>query len=183
VGSGNFLTALETMAQWMGNLILPTLSAFCVIAAILAYGERRDGQRHIVGAILCLMGPGCALLINYFTTSAAPTTVSSTQVDSFTSSLMNGASYIGNVLMPLIAVLFIIRGALTLGGFMERFNIGDDWVRYFMIAAACFMVSGIVRLLEYLVTNATTLSPGTGATTTSLLLIHIATGGSVWHYA
>ena len=56
-----------------------------------------------------------------------------------------------NVILPLYSVFCFTRGALALGGFMERFNIGDDWTRYFLSGGGCLAVSGIVRLTEYFV--------------------------------
>jgi hypothetical protein len=36
----------------------------------------------------------------------------------------------------------------------ERLAIGDDWIRHGMAAMGALMVSGLLRLLEYFVANA-----------------------------
>jgi hypothetical protein len=137
------------MAEWLGYLILPALAALCVVIGVVSYHQRKDGGRYITAAVLCLMGPASAQLINAFVTNTPGTGAH----DTYYNAILNLINWVGNVIMPMFAVLNVIRGVLALGGFMERFNIGEDWVRYFIIAGASMMISGITRLLEHFVTS------------------------------
>src|SRR5260370_9063162 len=103
--SGNLLTALQKLTKWIGYLVLPTLAGLCVIVAIYNYSERKEAGRYVVAALLCLMGPACALLINFFVTSPAP----SAGADVVSGGLMNAINWLGNVIMPLFAVIIVVR--------------------------------------------------------------------------
>jgi hypothetical protein len=172
MNSGNFLTALQNMTKWIGYLILPTLAGLCVIVAIYNYSERKEAGRYVIAALLCLMGPGCALLISFFVTSSAP----AAGVDVFSGGLMNAINWLGNVIMPVFAVINVVRGVQEFVAIGERFHTRMDIVRHFGAAFFCLMVSGILRLLEHFVSTATRLSP---ATPTSLL-IHALGGHHLW---
>ena len=149
MGSASFITGLQAMVEWVGYLVLPALAALCVITALVTYSQRKDGSRYLAAALLCLLGPACAQLLNAFV-STTPGTGSH---DTYYNGILNLTNWVGNVIMPMFAVLNIIRGIMTAGGFFERFTIGDDWVRYFLIAGGSMMVSGITRLFEHFVTT------------------------------
>lgn len=163
---GSFLGGLQHLVQWMGNLILPTLAGLCVIIAIYEYSQRRDGERYFVAALLCLLGPACAQLVYSFVTRTPP----SGGADVYASGLINAVNWLGNVILPIFAAYNVIRGVLVMGGFMERFTIGDDWTRYFIVAFMCLMVSGIMRLLEHFVLTAHSVTS---------LLLHLSIGGAI----
>jgi hypothetical protein len=168
MGNGNFLTGLEGFAGWMGNLILPVIAAYCIVLALVAFGQRRDGGRYVVGAVICLLGPGLASLAKAFVTST-PTN----SHDVYYNALLNLINWVGNVMMPTAASIYVIRGVLAMGGVMERLNIGDDWMRYFAVAFGCLMVSGIMRLLEHFVLTANPIHVG--------LVVHqLVGGGMLW---
>jgi hypothetical protein len=166
--SGSFLNGLQGMAMWFGDLVLPALAALCIIIAIYQYSQRQNGERYITAAILCLMGPAIAQLIEAFVTK----TPASGGHDQYYNGLLNAINWIGNVIMPMFAVINIVRGILTLGGFMEQFTIGDDWVRYFIVAFFCLMVSGATRLLEHFVIAGASMPVHS-------MLIHSVIGGAV----
>ena len=170
MSQGDFLTGLSGLTQWIGYLVLPVLAAYCVVAALLAWHRRGDGERYIMAALACLMGPGLALLAHSFTTL----TPASSSHDAFYNALLNLINWVGNVVMPMFGAYNVICGILVVGGFMERFNIGDDWARYFIVAFGCMMVSGIIRLLEWFVTNGASTSL---QHTTSML---VRSGGVTW---
>jgi hypothetical protein len=171
--SGNFLTALQNLTKWLGYLVLPTLAGLCVIIAIYNYSERKESGRYVIAALLCLMGPACALLISFFVTSPAP----SAGVDVVSGGLMNGINWLGNVILPVFAVINVVRGVQEFVAIGEpRFHTKMDIVRHFGAAFFCLMVSGILRLLEHFVSTATRLSPSTPTS----LLIHASGGLHIW---
>ena len=152
MGNGSFLTGIQGLTEWLGYLILPTLAGFCVVMAIYDFRQGRDGERGMVAAILCLMGPGVALLINAWVTKGPPSTASG--ADAYSGALMNALNWVGNVLLPLPAAYNVARGVLSLGGFMKHFSSEQDRFHYFIVAAGCLMGSGILRLLEHFVVTA-----------------------------
>jgi hypothetical protein len=172
MNSGNFLTALQNLTKWIGYLVLPTLAGLSVIVAIYNYSERKEAGRYVIAALLCLMGPGCALLVSFFVTSSPP----AAGVDVFSGGLMNAINWLGNVIMPIFAVINVVRGVQEFVAIGERFHTRMDIVRHFGAAFFCLMVSGILRLLEHFVSTATRLSP---ASPTSLL-IHVSGGHHLW---
>ena len=82
---------------------------------------------------------------------------------------MNAVSYLGNVIMPIYAVVCVIRGVIDLGAPVERFHARMDVVKHFGAALLSLMVSGLIRLMEHFVSTANQLSPGS----TSMLVIHL----------
>ncbi len=150
MGSGSFLTGMEGLTEWLGYLILPTLAGFCVVMAIYNYREGRNGERSMVAAILCLMGPACALLVSAWVTKGAPAAAAG--ADAYSGALMNALNWVGNVILPLSAAYNVARGVLQ--GQMKHFNSVQDRVHYFIVAFACLCVSGILRLLEHFVLTA-----------------------------
>ena len=168
MGSGNFLTGLEGLAGWLGNLILPVIAAYCIVLALVAFGERRDAGRYVAAALLCLLGPGLASLAEAFVTNTP-----ANAHDVYYNALVNLINWVGNVIMPMAASFYVIRGILALGGVMERLNIGDDWLRYFAVAFGCLMVSGIMRLLEHFVLTAPTTHLG-------MVVNQLLAGGISW---
>jgi hypothetical protein len=153
MGSGSFLTGLQGLTEWLGYLILPTLAGLCVCMAIYNFREGRDGERGMMAAIVCLMGPGCALLVSAWTTAAPPV-----PTDAYSGALMNGVNFVGNVLLPIFAAYNVTIGVLSLGGFLKHFKSQQDVVHYFIVAFGCLTVSGILRLLEHFVLTAQKLS-------------------------
>jgi peptidoglycan/LPS O-acetylase OafA/YrhL len=148
--SGSFLTGIEGLTEWLGYLILPTLAGFCIVMAIYAYREGLNGERHMVAAILCLMGPACALLISAWITKGAPSTAPG--ADGYAGALMNALNWVGNVIMPLAAAYNVARAILQHE--MKHFNSVESEAHYYIVAFACLSVSGILRLLEHFVLTA-----------------------------
>ena len=71
--------------------------------------------------------------------------------DLYWMSLMNLVNWTCNVAMPLYGVLQIVVGVMHFAGIGHRIYQGGSWMRHFMAAAGCFMLSGIVRLAEWFV--------------------------------
>jgi hypothetical protein len=65
--------------------------------------------------------------------------------------LLNLVNWVANVFMPVYGVGQIVLGILEMAGIGHRVYQGGAWMRHFVAAAACFMLSGIVRLSEWFV--------------------------------
>jgi len=167
MGSGSFLTGLEGLTEWIGYLILPTLAGFCVVMAINNYRQGENGERSMLAAILCLMGPACALLVSAWVTKAPAAPAPAT--DALSGALMNALNFVGNVILPLGAAYNVARGVLDIGGVMKARSSVHDRVHHFIVAFGCLSVSGILRLLEHFVTTAK-------AVTYLQLYIHVSGG-------
>jgi hypothetical protein len=148
--NGNFLGGLQGLTEWLGYLILPTLAGFCVVLAVLNYREGRGGERYITAALVCLMGPACALLVSAFVTHASPVSGG----DAASGALMNALNWTANVLLPLLAAYNVAHGVLEAGGVLKPRNSLMGRAHYFIVAFGCLTVSGVLRLLEHFVTTA-----------------------------
>ncbi len=147
MSSGDFLTGIQGLVMWVGNLVLPALAALALVLGIYAYSQRRSGERYLTAAVLCLLGPAVVQLIAAFVTR----TPASGGHDQYYNGIVNAVNWIGNVIMPMFAVLNFVRGIIALGGVFENFNIGDDWARYFLVGLGSLTVSGVIRLFEHFV--------------------------------
>ncbi len=142
--SDTFSTGLVNMANYLGNVILPISAGLVIAIGLYAYSNRADGQRFIVGGFACLLVSGFVREAEFFFGSTTDSTM-------FMTGILGLVNWVCNTILPLYAVFCIARGALAVGGFGDRFNVGDDWARFFISGGACLACSGIVRLLEYFV--------------------------------
>jgi hypothetical protein len=62
--------------------------------------------------------------------------------------------WICNVLMPLYAGLQVAAGALRMG-LIARIHPTEGWMKHFVAAGLCLLLSGLVRLAEFFVTHGT----------------------------
>ena len=65
-------------------------------------------------------------------------------------SLVDGVST--NVIMPICAALEVAAGGASLVSNMRIYNTAN-WQRHFLAAGLCLLVSGLLRLAEYFVTQ------------------------------
>lgn len=139
-----FSGGLTAMANYVGNVILPICAALVIGMGVYAYSQRRDGQRLIMGGLACLLVSGFVREAEFF----IGTTTGSAM---FMTGMLGMVNWFCNVILPLYSVFCFVRGVLALGGFMDNFNIGDDWARFFLTGAGCLSCSWITRLIEYFV--------------------------------
>jgi len=139
-----FSAGLVSMANYLGNVILPICAGLVIALGLYAYSQRSDGQRYIIGGLACLLVSGFVREAEFFIGSTTGSSM-------FMTGILGLVNWVCNVILPLYSVFCFSRGAMTLGGFMERFNIGDDWTRYILTGIGCLGCSGIVRLLEYFI--------------------------------
>lgn len=135
------------MADYLGNVLLPICAGLVVAFGIFEYSNRKDGQRYIIGALAMLLIAGFLRQAEaFFGTTTGPA--------EFTVGILGMVNWVANVIMPFYAVFCFVRGVLAVGGFMERFLIGDDASRFFLTGFGALAVSGIIRLLEFFVVKA-----------------------------
>ena len=74
--------------------------------------------------------------------------------DLFWAGLISLVDWVCNVLLPLYAALQVAAGGLQLAGVTNRFQ-PISWMRHFAAAGLCLLVSGLLRLGEFFVTQGT----------------------------
>ena len=101
------------------------------------------------GALACLMVSG---LTRAFETFASQATWNNP--DLYWISLVTLINWFANVILPVYAASQVAAMALRLGVF-SLVHPTSGWLRHFVTAALCLMVSGLLRLAEFFVTQGT----------------------------
>ena len=139
---------LVNLASWFGNIIMPTIAVLVLIVAIYRYAHHEDGERYIVGAFAALCVSGLVRLAETFVgTTPSP--------DQYWQAIINLANWTGNVILPVYAGLEVVRAVLAWRYFDFHKPHHNSWVRHVVAAGGCLCVSGLIRLLEYVITNGT----------------------------
>ena len=144
----DFLRGITNLTNWLANVIMPTLAALFFAIGILRYGKGYAHGYIPYAGFACLMVSGLIRGLEKFSVQAAwddpdlPWLV--------TRGLVN---WVGNVFMPVYAVLQIVQGTLAYGGIGHRIYAGQAWMRHFAAAAMALTISGLTRLAEYFVTQ------------------------------
>ena len=139
-----FANGILNLTNWLGNVILPTLSGLCFAIAILRFVGAGQHQSWMYGGFLCLMASGIVRTLEGFSSQQA-----FDDPDLYWMSLENLINWICNVMMPLYGGLQIVVGVAQFAGIGHRMYHGGSWMRHWMAAAGCFMLSGVVRLAEW----------------------------------
>jgi len=63
-------------------------------------------------------------------------------------------NWVGNVILPVYAAAQVALGALRIGMF-SYIHPTSSWMRHFLTAGLCLMVSGLLRLAEFFVSHGT----------------------------
>jgi hypothetical protein len=133
------------LANWVGNVIMPTMSAMCIIAAIVQFSKGQEFSHSIYGALACLMVSG---LTRAFETFASQRSWNNPDV--YWIALVTLINWVGNVILPVYAAAQVALGALRIGMF-SYIHPTRGWMRHFLAAGLCLMVSGLLRLAEFFV--------------------------------
>jgi hypothetical protein len=141
-----FENGILNLTNWLGNVILPTLAGLFFAIAIVRLVGPGQHQRWIYAGFLSLMVSGILRALEGFSTQRAWN-----DPDLYWIALMGMVDWVCNVIMPLYGVLQICTGIVHFAGIGYRVYPGSDWMRNFVAAACCFMLSGIVRLAEWFV--------------------------------
>jgi hypothetical protein len=141
-----FESGIVNLTNWLGNVILPTLSGLFFAIAIVRFVGPGQHQSWMYGGFLCLMASGIVRTFEGFSSQLAWN-----DPDLYWTSLRTLVNWVCNVLMPLYGGLQIVVGVAQFAGIGHRMYHGGSWMRHFMAAAGCFMLSGIVRLSEWFI--------------------------------
>src|SRR5258707_12169205 len=137
------------LANWGGNVIMPTLAAVFVILAILQFSKGQEFSHGMYGALACLMVSGLTRALERFASQAAWN-----NPDVYWMALTTLINWVGNVILPVYAAAQVALGALRIGMF-SSIHLTSSWMRNFLTAGLCLMVSGLLRLAEIFVSHGT----------------------------
>ena len=149
LGNMAFDNGVLHLANWLGNVIMPTLAAVFIILAILQFSKGQEFSPSMYGALACLMVSG---LTRAFETFASQATWNNP--DLYWLSLVALINWVANVILPVYAASQVAAMALRLGVF-SPVHPSSGWLRHFVAAALCLMVSGLLRLAEFFVIQGT----------------------------
>ena len=147
LGNMSFDNGVLHLANWLGNVIMPTLAAAFIIIAILQFSKGREFAPSMYGALACLMVSGLTRAFETFATQAAWNSP-----DLYWLSILTLINWVANVILPVYAASQVAAMALRLGVF-SLVHPTSGWLRHFVTAACCLMVSGLLRLAEFFVTQ------------------------------
>jgi hypothetical protein len=148
-GNMSFDHGILNLANWLGNVIMPTLAAAFIIIAVLEFSKGREFAHSMYGALACLMVSGLTRAFETFASQAAWN-----NPDLYWLSLLTLINWVANVILPVYAGAQVAAMALRLGVF-SLVHPTSGWMRHFVTAALCLMVSGVLRLAEFFVAQGT----------------------------
>jgi hypothetical protein len=141
----SFYNGVLNFTNWSGNVILPTMAGLFFALAILYFSKGQSYSRALYAGLLALMASGLLRALETFASQRAWN-----DPDVFWVSLLTLVNWVCNVLMPVYAAVEVTAGGLALAT-GERIHHTGSWMRHFLAAGLCLMLSGIVRLGEYFV--------------------------------
>lgn len=145
----SFANGILNLTNWAGNVILPTLAGLFLAIAVLKFARSEPYAASMYGGFLCLMVSGLLRAMETFASQR-----SWDDPDVYWISLVTLVDWICNVLMPVYAGLQVAAGALRIG-VITRIHPTEGWMRHFLAAALCLLLSGLLRLAEFFITRGT----------------------------
>ncbi len=145
----SFTNGILNLTNWAGNVILPTLAGLFFAIAILRFVRSESYTAAMYGGFLCLMASGLLRAMETFA-SQRPWN----DPDVYWVALLSLVNWVCNVLMPIYAGLQVAAGALRMG-VVTRIHPTEGWMRHFVAAALCLLLSGLLRLAEFFVIQGT----------------------------
>ena len=149
LGNMSFDTGVLHLANWMGNVIMPTLAAAFIIIAIIQFSKGHDFSPMMYGALACLLVSGLTRAFETFASQAAWD-----NPDLYWIATRTLIDWVANVILPVYAAAQVAAMALRLGIF-SLVHPTSGWLRHFVTAALCLMVSGLLRMAEFFVNQGT----------------------------
>ena len=149
LGNLSFDHGVLHLANWLGNVIMPTLAAAFIIMAILQFSKGQEFAHSMYGALACLMVSGLTRAFETFAAQAA-----FDNPDLYWLSIVTLINWVANVILPVYAASQVAAMALRLGVF-SLVHPTSGWLRHFVTAGLCLMVSGVLRLAEFFVAQGT----------------------------
>jgi hypothetical protein len=145
----SFMNGVLNLTNWAGNVVLPTLCGLFFAIAVWRFARSEPHAAAMYGGFLCLMASGLLRAMETFASQRAWS-----DPDVYWMSLVSLVDWICNVLMPVYAGLQVAAGALRMG-IITRIHPTEGWMRHFMAAGLCLLLSGLVRLAESFVAHGT----------------------------
>lgn len=143
----SFTNGILNLTNWSGNVILPTLAALFFAMAILRFAHSQSYTVEMYGGFLCLMTSGLLRAMEIFASQRTWN-----DPDVYWVSLVSLVNWVCNVLMPVYAGLQVAAGALRMG-IVSRLHPSEGWMRHFVAAGLCLLLSGLLRLAEYFIAH------------------------------
>ena len=145
----SFTSGILNLTNWAGNVILPTLAGLFFAIAVLKFARSEPSAVSMYGGFLCLMTSGLLRAMETFASQRAWN-----DPDVYWISLVSLIDWICNVLMPVYAGLQVTAGALRMG-IVSRIHPTEGWMKHFVAAGLCLLLSGLLRLAEFFVAHGT----------------------------
>jgi len=145
----SFDHGILNLANWVGNVIMPTLAAVFIIIAILQFSKGQEFAHSMYGALASLMISGLTRAFETFASQAAWN-----NPDLYWLSIVTLINWVANVILPVYAASQVAAMALRLGVF-SLVHPTSGCLRHFVTATLCLMVSGVLRLAEFFVAQGT----------------------------
>jgi hypothetical protein len=145
----SFTNGILNLTNWAGNVILPTLAGLFFAIAVLKFARSEPSAVSMYGGFLCLMASGLLRAMETFASQRAWN-----DPDVYWISLVSLVDWICNVLMPVYAGLQVTAGALRMG-IVSRIHPTEGWMKHFVAAGLCLLLSGLLRLAEFFVAHGT----------------------------
>lgn len=145
----SFTHGILNLTNWTGNVILPTLAGLFFATAVWRFARSESYVAAMYGGFLCLMASGLLRAMETFASQRAWN-----DPDVYWMSLVSVVDWICNVLTPVYAGLQVAAGALRMG-IVTRIHPTEGWMRHFVAAGLCLLLSGLVRLAEFFVVRGT----------------------------
>jgi hypothetical protein len=109
------LNGITHLTNWMGNVIMPTLSGLFFALSVVRYARGYPHQYIAWAGLMCLMVSGLLRGLETFASQSAWN-----NPDTIWITLRGLVNWICNVFMPVYAVLQIVQGVLAYGGVGQR---------------------------------------------------------------
>jgi hypothetical protein len=145
----SFDNGILHLANWVGNVIMPTIAAVFIIMAIVQFSKGQEFSHSMYGSLACLMVSGLTRAFETFASQRAWN-----NPDVYWIALTTLINWVGNVILPVYAAAQVALGALRIGMF-SYIHPTSGWMRHFLAAGLCLMVSGFLRLAEFFVSHGT----------------------------
>jgi hypothetical protein len=135
--------------NWLANVICPCLGVLFFCAAIYCYGQSHMRLTHYwYAGWTAFLLPGIVRLFEAFTNQ-----VGASNPDSYYLAIRSTCNWLANVILPMNAVLQLMKAVGAWSGIFERGGRIRVWgpVHHITAALLSLSISGLIRLVLYLI--------------------------------
>src|ERR1700749_2963866 len=125
MNGGSVDGGLLALTNWGGNAGMPLLALLILALGCFKCSRGSHIEPYIAGTMSALSVSGLLRLAEVFASQGSGAT-------QYWAALLSLANWVGNVILPVYGGIEIVRAVLGLGGFFERFNMGDYWIWHFI---------------------------------------------------